>query len=236
MKPMHPFSVIVLAACLAGPPALHAQPATATPSDPAATQTETAVRAAPGQDDPLKQAVMVQRHRHDGASEAAVERRLNEKLIAIARKFWLTAKNDGLKFDDVIESIQERNRAMEDFGLPLEVIDADQSNEFAVTAAANEKLSRPWVALFGTTPEGHGQLSAIDGQPISGRVLTPSGEIDPSCQYRVIFAVDGAHDDRGHDDYAKQYSCARLLAGDLDAAAITDIERWAADVVRRSGP
>jgi hypothetical protein len=186
------------------------------------------------QDDVMKQAVETQKHRIGAASEADIQARLNRKLIEIARKFWLSAKADGLKFEDVVENIGLRNAATEEFGLPLQVIRRESDDEFAVTSRVGEGLLRPWVSLSGTSPDSGIDLTAIDGAVVSGQALGASAGIDAGCRYRVVFANDGEHDERGHDDYAKDYPCGPFLSGALDVAVIADLKRWAADLVRRT--
>jgi len=186
------------------------------------------------QDPTLKDAITTQQRRADAPTEADLARRLNRKLIDIARQFWLSAKADGLKFEDVITNIGLRNAAMADFGLPLQVIRRENDDEFAVTSRTSESRRRAWVSLSGTSPENGIDLTAIDGQVATTPALMADGSIDPACRYRVVFANGGEHDERGHDDYAKSYPCIDFLSGALDAQVIADLKRWAADLVRRT--
>jgi hypothetical protein len=95
-------------------------------------------------------------------------------------------------------------------------------------------LPRAWVSLSGTSPDNGIDLTAIDGAIAAGPVLTTDGGVDLACRYRVVFANEGEHDERGHDDYARDYSCIDFLTGEADAEVIADLKRWAADLVRRS--
>jgi hypothetical protein len=189
--------------------------------------------AARAQDPSIKDAVDAQHHHIGAPSEADIRRRLDRKLMNIARQFWLSAKADGLVFEDVVQNIGLRNAAMADFGLPLQVIRREVSDQFAVTARTGESVPRAWVSVAGASPEGAINLTAIDGTVVGGQALGADGAIVPACRYRVVLANDGEHDDRGHDDYAKDYPCAPFLSGSLDATVVADLKRWAADLVRK---
>jgi hypothetical protein len=186
------------------------------------------------QDTVMKDAVTTQQHRAGAPTEADLMRRLNRRLIDIARKFWLSARADGLQFEDVVTNIGLRNAAMADFGLPLQVIRRENDDQFAVTSRTSESRRRVWVSLSGTSPENGIDLTAIDGEMATTPALMPDGNIDPACRFRVVFANGGEHDERGHDDYAKSYPCIDFLSGALDAQVIADLKRWAADLVRRT--
>jgi hypothetical protein len=187
------------------------------------------------QDAALKDAIGMQQRRADVLSEADLQRRLNRKLIQLAKQFWLAAKADGLKFEDVVQNIGLRNAAMEDFGLPLQVIRREDTDEFAVTSRTGESVPRAWVAISGSSPDTGIDLTAIDGAIVSGPALTEAGGIDTACRYRVVFANGGEHDERGHDDYAHEYPCIQFLIGELDAVVVADLTRWAVDLIRRDG-
>jgi hypothetical protein len=191
--------------------------------------------AAHAQDAALKDAIGIQQRRADVPSDADLQKRLNRKLVQLARQFWLAAKADGLKFEDVVQNIGLRNAAMEDFGLPLQVIRREDTDEFAVTSRTGESAPRAWVALSGSSPDTGIDLTAIDGAIVSGPALTEAGGIDTACRYRVVFANGGEHDERGHDDYARDYPCIQFLIGELDAVVVADLTRWAADLVRHAG-
>jgi hypothetical protein len=194
----------------------------------------TLVPFARAQDATMKDAITTQERRADAPTEADLARRLNRKLIDIARQFWVSAKADGLKFEDVITNIGLRNAAMEDFGLPLQVIRRENDDEFAVTSRTSESRRRAWVSLSGTSPENGIDLTAIDGEVATAPALMPDGSIDPACRFRLVLANGGEHDERGHDDYAKSYPCIAFLSGALDAQVVADLKRWAADLVRRT--
>ncbi len=191
---------------------------------------------AQAQDATLKDAITAQQQRSSAPSELDLRRRLNRKLLDLARQFFQSAKAEGLKFEDVIRNIDLRNAATEEFGLPLQVIKHDPSDEFAITQRAGGGRPRAWVSLSATSPDNGIDLASIDGALVAGPSLTAGGDIDPACRYRVVFANNGEYDERGHDDYAKAYPCAPFLAGGLDAAVIADLRRWAADLVRQAGP
>jgi hypothetical protein len=186
------------------------------------------------QNDAMKDAVTTQQRRVAAPSQTDVQRRLNRKLIELAKQFWLAAKAEGLKFENVVENIGLLNANREEFGLPLRVIRREYGDEFAVTSRTGETLPRAWVSLSGTSPENGIDLTAIDGALAGGPVLTPDGGIDLACRYRVVFANEGDHDERGHDDYARDYSCIDFLTGQADAEVIADLKRWAADLVRHA--
>jgi hypothetical protein len=189
---------------------------------------------ASAQDPALQGAITAQQLREAVRTDADLERRLNRKLMQIARDFWISAKADGLKFENVVDNIGLRNAAMAEFGLPLQVIRRETSNEFAVTARVGETAPRAWVSLSDTSPDSGIDLTAIDGALMTHDAVEPSGGIALACRYRVVFANNGEHDERGHDDYARAYSCIDFLTGQLDAVVIEDLKRWAADLVRRS--
>ncbi len=186
------------------------------------------------QNDVMKDAVTTQQRHVTAPTQTDLQRRLNRKLIALAKDFWLSAKAEGLKFENVVENIGLLNASREEFGLPLQVIRREDTDEFAVTSRAGEPLPRAWVSLSGTSPENGIDLTAIDGAIVAGPVLTPDGGVDLACRYRVVFANEGEHDERGHDDYARDYSCIDFLTGEADAEVIADLKRWAADLVRRT--
>lgn len=191
--------------------------------------------AAYAQDDSIKEAIRAQQRqeaiRQATASESDAQRLLNRKLVDIAREFWLSAKMDGLKFENVVGNIEERNAAVADFGQPLSLVEADDTHEFAVTSMIGEERMRPWVALLGASSGFGANMSPIDGEVVGDRMLAESGGVDPLCHYRVTFANDGSH-----DDYAKEYPCTEFLAGDLDQLVIADIKRWAVDLLRHAAP
>jgi len=56
----------------------------------------------------------------------------------------------------------------------------------------------------------------------------------PMCRYRVVFANNGEHDERGHDDYARDYPCVQFVSGELDFVVVADLKRWAADLILRA--
>jgi len=183
------------------------------------------------EDDPVKAAITIQQHRAAISTDADLQHRLNGRLLDLAKRFWVTAKADGLKFEEVLRNIARHNAATEDFGLPLEVIGRDASDEFAVTARAGEVGQRAWVSLSGVSPNGI-DLTSIGGALVAGPMLAGDGGIDPSCRFRVVFAANGELDENGHDDYAKTYPCVPFLSGVLDQAVVGDLLRWAADMVR----
>jgi hypothetical protein len=74
------------------------------------------------QNDAMKDAVTTQQRRVAAPSQTDVQRRLNRKLIELAKQFWLAAKAEGLKFENVVENIGLLNANREEFGLPLRVI------------------------------------------------------------------------------------------------------------------
>jgi hypothetical protein len=187
------------------------------------------------QDPAMKDAVTAQQRRAGVPSEADLDHRLNRKLMALAKQFWLGAKADGLKFENVVDNIDKINAARETFGLPLRVIRREDSEEFAVTQRAGEGTPRAWVSLSGTSPDTGIDLTAIDGALVDGPTVTDGGGVDTACRYRVVFADDGEHDERGHDDYARSYPCIQFLTGALDQEVVGDLKRWAADLVRRAG-
>ena len=183
------------------------------------------------QDDPVKAAITIQQHRAAISTDADLQHRLNGRLLDLAKQFWLTAKADGLKFEDVLRNIARHNAATEDFGLPLEVIVHDASDEFAVTARVGEAGRRAWVSLLGVSPNGI-DLTSIGGNLVAGPTLAGDGGIDPACRFRVVFAANGELDENGHDDYAKSYPCVPFLSGALDHSVVADLLRWAADMIR----
>jgi hypothetical protein len=187
------------------------------------------------QNDAMKAAVITQQRHVTAPSQTDLQRRLNRKLFELARQFWLSARTEGLKFENVVENIGLLNASREEFGLPLQVIRREDTDEFAITSRVGEALPRAWVSLSGTSPENGIDLTAIDGAIVTGPVLTPDGGVDLACRYRVVFANEGEHDGRGHDDYAHDYSCIDFLTGEADAEVIADLKRWAADLVRRTG-
>ncbi len=188
------------------------------------------------QDKSIKDAIDAQ-HRQVGApTERDIRRRLDRKLMDIARQFWLSAEADGLVFEDVVQNIDRRNAAMADFGLPLQIVRREPTDQFAVTARTGESAPRAWVSIAGASPEGSINLTAIDGSVVGGEALGPDGGIAPACRYRVVLATDGEHDDRGHDDYARDYPCIAFLSGGLDGDVVADLKRWAADLVRKEVP
>jgi hypothetical protein len=184
----------------------------------------------------MKDAVTTQQRHETAPPQSDLQRRLNRKLIALAKQFWLSAKAEGLKFEDVVENIDLLNASREEFGLPLRIIRREDGDEFAVTSRTGEMLPRAWVSLSRTSPESGIDLTAIDGALDAGPVLTPDGGIELACRYRVVFANEGEHDERGHDDYARDYSCIDFLTGEDDAEVMADLKRWAADLVRSAAP
>jgi hypothetical protein len=186
------------------------------------------------QNDAMKDAVNAQERHVTAPPQTDLQRRLNRKLFELAKQFWLSAKTEGLKFENVVENIALLNANREEFGLPLQVIRREDTDQFAITSRVGETLPRAWVSLSGTSPENGIDLTAIDGAIVTGSVLTPDGGVDLACRYRVVFANEGEHDERGHDDYAREYSCIDFLTGEADAEVIADLKRWAADLVRRS--
>jgi len=189
---------------------------------------------AQAQNDAMKDAVNAQERHVTAPSQTDLQRRLNRKLFELAKQFWLSARTEGLKFENVVENIGLLNASREEFGLPLQVIRREDSDQFAITSRVGEALPRAWVSLSGTSPENGIDLTAIDGAIVAGPVLTPDGGVDLACRYRVVFANEGEHDGRGHDDYAHDYSCIDFLTGQADAEVIADLKRWAADLVRRT--
>jgi hypothetical protein len=186
------------------------------------------------QDPALHDAITAQQHRGAVLTDADLARRLDGKLMEIARDYWMSAKADGLKFENVVENIDRRNASMAEFGLPLQIIRRDPSDEFAITERSGETTRRAWVSLSGTSPDTGIDLAAIDGALMTHDAVEPSGGIALACRYRVVFAEAGEHDERGRDDYAKAYPCIDFLTGQLDPVVIEDLKRWSADLVRRT--
>jgi hypothetical protein len=94
------------------------------------------------QNDAMKDAVNTQQRRVTAPSQTDLQKRLNRKLFELARQFWLSARTEGLKFENVVENIGLLNASREEFGLPLQVIRREDTDQFAITSRVGGIASR----------------------------------------------------------------------------------------------